>query len=248
MALVLALGVLGVSYAMWFDTIFVTTKVYTGSVNVDILNQKSNDPGPWVEPYYVGTEVDESGNVNGLGDPAWPHSPGSEVGAFWWWDDISDPATWVWEGPKYDKNVAYADCLISGDTITYTVNNAYPSYGPDVAFTVKNNGTIPVHLQAKITSVTTPSGTFTTNQIVTPNYVYSVDQSGNIAVDVTDREPYEFSVVMSAVGGAPYSSVQLEPGDITLFDTGIHLEQSANQGGFYSFTVEFLFHQWNEAP
>ncbi|MFC1864619.1 hypothetical protein ACFLYG_02185 [Chloroflexota bacterium] len=121
LAIVLALGTLGVGYAMWDKTLYVDATVETGEVNALWTEAFSNDDG-------VVTDSEKDDDDNGL-DP-------KDV---WLANDT----------PRYDKDVA--SCIVTGaDTqeMTVTLNNAYPSYFPTVLFDFVNTGTIPVKIQA----------------------------------------------------------------------------------------------------
>lgn len=52
LALVLALGTLGVAYAMWDKTLYVEGTVDTGEVNAKIGSIASDDPAGTTDPYY----------------------------------------------------------------------------------------------------------------------------------------------------------------------------------------------------
>lgn len=256
LAVVLALGVLGVGFAHWSQTIEIETTVETGSVNVEIVSQKSNDPGPHAVPggdYYAGS-LDPEGGHQWLGDGTWynlfvPNSP------------PNDPSNWNWVGTLYDKNVASCDCTFTADTLTITIDNVYPSYGPDVAFAVQNKGTIPVKISSiKLTSVTTPTGTYPKDIDVDVNVnetCYMVANDGTV-VEYTDPvnhpfpagfdDDYAFSFLLTSVGAQPLLGVQIDEGNGVWGDVGLHVAQSALQGETYSFTIEYTFTQWNLVP
>jgi len=52
--------------------------------------------------------------------------------------------------PGYDKDVASCTVEVSQDhqTITVTINNAYPSYSCDIDYDILNKGSIPVKIQS----------------------------------------------------------------------------------------------------
>jgi len=126
-ALVVALGGLGVGYAMWSDTINVVGSVETGDVCIQWLTYDDSD-------MCIGTEGDRPvGTVVPGADPKFP------VGNDRYWD----------------KNVActeiayYEDELgnIDYNTLIITVYNAYPGYYADWELEWVNCGTIPVRIQ-----------------------------------------------------------------------------------------------------
>ncbi len=246
LVLVVTLGAVGVGYAMWSDTLTVQTNIATGSVDVVIENQKSNDPPPHGNPI-------DGGWFEPSLDPADSHQP---IGpGFWTLGDFSDPATWEYHGTRYEKNVASTDCEIVGDTITITIDNGYPSYGPDVLFDVLAQGTVPVKLlSAKLVSVTTPAGTFAKNINVDSPNAYAVKNDGTVDTFLFplpigwNDDAYAFTIVLSSIAGIPWDHVQLEPGDRLIGDVGVHVAQSAIMSSRYAFTIELVFAQYNEVP
>jgi hypothetical protein len=115
MALVLALGTLGVGYAMWSDTVTIQTNISTGSVDIDIVGQLELDTYPPNGVYYPTTT------------PDWTTNDGF-VGGFW----------------QLDKNVSWATSTFTEDFVTVNLYNTYPSNFNMVSIYVSNMGTIPV--------------------------------------------------------------------------------------------------------
>jgi len=251
LALVVALGGLGIGYAMWSDTVTVVTTVQTGTVNVELVSQKSNDPGP----NGLETGLWFSGSL----DPKDGHQP-FNIESYWTGLGTIDPTGWTWVGPRYIKNVASANCTFTPDTLTIDIENAYPSYGPDVAFAVQNTGTIPAKVYSiKLVSVTTPAGTFVKNMNVDANSngtAYLVKNDGTVDTkNAPYNDPswapgfddaYAFSMVITSIGAAPLLGTQLEPGSSMWGDVGLHVAQSATQNANYSFTIRFTFANFNE--
>jgi hypothetical protein len=263
MAVVLALGTLGVGYAMWSDTVTVYTTVMTGNVNVEIVGQKSNDPPPHGWDDGIPSDVDptpDDGWFSGSKDPAHGHQPFS----YSYWANLGtvNPANWIWVGERYGKNVASCNCTYTPDTLTIDIDNAYPSYGPDVAFIVRNTGTIPAKINSiKLTSVTTPMGTFVKDinvDVDANETAYMVANNGAVVVRHEELgyppyawEPgfdddYAFTFCLTSLGAQPLLNTQLEPGDYLWGDVGLHVAQSAEQSKSYSFTLVYEFCNWNE--
>lgn len=131
LALVLALGGLGVGYAAWTDEVTVSGSVTTGEVCLE-----------WVQI--------------GLGDDC-PHGP--DAGGLWTTGNLDDnldylnwnPATpWVIPSIPVDKNVACTDYSIVGvgnDTLLVTIYNGYPLYYVDLQVHLHNCGTVPLKIQ-----------------------------------------------------------------------------------------------------
>jgi hypothetical protein len=141
--------------------------------------------------------------------------------------------------------------------MTITIDNAYPSYGPDVAFAIQNTGNIPVKVHSiKLTSLTTPDGNFTPNLDVDCDHcdlAYMVKNDGTIVEHRGPWDPgfdddYAFTIVLSSTPwSAPILGAQIEPGNALAGDVGLHVAQSAKQSpAQYSFTIVFTFCNWNE--
>jgi hypothetical protein len=141
LALVLALGALGVGYAAWTDTIFVSGTVSTGSVCLNIedgtygaLNtcpESVNHPGV-------------SGDINWDG---WVKQVGN----------ISCPMGYKFNTkPCTDKDVAWTTFSPVLDDkgniveLQVTVHNAYPHFLSHISFEVCNCGTVPVKIEAPV--------------------------------------------------------------------------------------------------
>jgi len=131
LALVFALGGLGVAYAAWTDDVTITQTVETGELCVGVRDVGTNDdPG----------DTDGVANSDGTG---YDKDPG---------------AYWIGSGWRLtfgDKDVASATsangtakCVKGGvqyfDSVTETISNAYPSYAPRIELEFANCGSIPV--------------------------------------------------------------------------------------------------------
>jgi hypothetical protein len=252
LALVLALGALGVGYAMWYQDVIIHGEVTTGTVCAHIMDQKSNDPG---EPGSV------TGYYAGNFDPAHGHQPFSD--SYWSGIGSADPANWSWVGDRYDKNVAACNCTINcaQDELTFTIVDGYPSYGPDVAFVVQNCGTIPVKISSiKLINVNIGGTDYPKNLDVDALYnetVYLVGNDGSVTTYTGDYpadfppgfdDDYAFTFVLTSLAAQPLLYTQIEPEGYVWGDVGLHVAQSAIQSSTYSFTLKYTFAQWNEVP
>jgi hypothetical protein len=119
LALVLALGALGVGYAAWTDTIFVTGSVSTGEACVEFVPAiGSEDPCPAAGPPPDGTSPDYTAVDHFIGGLLTPTNP-KDVGC----------TTVTKTAP---------------DTLTVVVSNAYPCYANEIKFHEQNCGTVPM--------------------------------------------------------------------------------------------------------
>lgn len=129
LALVLALGGLGVGYAAWTDQVNVNGSVNTGKVCIKFqVGNQTDRACPSGNPWYVGP---------GNGDPNL---------------DLSVYPPSIPTQPDYvytEKNVACTNIQgVHTNTLLVTVNNAYPLYYNDLEIEFCNCGTVPVKLQS----------------------------------------------------------------------------------------------------
>lgn len=225
----LALGTMGAGLAYWNETLEITGTVATGNLDVEFSHQKSNDDGIQQDPNERGT---------------------------WTFPDLMDPASWVWVGDRYAYHVASTTCDLvvdetggpeDGDvqTMTITIENAYPSYYGNVAFTIDNIGTIPAHVESiKLVEVSND-----TAGIVLPVDValvacttYYVDaDSGMVTLVTSPQGPADFSIHLSELEVCQVIPVEgALPGDIS-----IHVEPGAEELTTYDFVIDIVVTQFN---
>jgi hypothetical protein len=123
LALVLALGALGVGYAMWSDTVTLNASVTTD--DVDLCISEFGGSPPFTNDPSGGVSLDHSA----LGSTCGP------------------PIVFGAGQPSEYKDVASTDVsFVDCHTLAVTVNNAYPYYAAAVDFEVCNTGSVPVKL------------------------------------------------------------------------------------------------------
>jgi len=207
LALVIALGGLGVGYAMWSDTITVTGTVDTATVCFQWSSFDDSD-------MCLGTEGDRPTATPVPGkDPKWA-APGSND-RYW------------------DKNVACTeieyyedeDGKVDPQKLLITVYNAYPGYYADWELHWMNCGTIPIRIQDftieplnfKIASNTNWQNPEADGEIYinfvddvigdqlhpgdesSASFTLLVMQTAEQGMGMNDTEPYKFLVTMQAV-------------------------------------------------
>lgn len=253
MALVLALGTLGVGYAMWSDEVFVTTTVHTGDLKVVFASQISNDPLPGPPPYVDDPNASPPVVIDLINkDP-------SEQGLWTQVSPATDPITWEWTGTRYAKNVGTTNCTYTDDLLTITLANAYPCYYGSVLVDVHNEGTVPAKLKeirlmskskgAVVTPINAPDGMLITQ--CTTYYVdfegCTVNTSPHAGATAEIPFPDDFSFHVSEIA-EPHGLGQIDPCEKGWFDVTVHLEQGAEQGldPGYDFTIKLIFCNWNE--
>ena len=226
LAVVLGLGAMGGALAYWNETLTVSGSVATGELDVQFSEQWSNDDGTQLDPKVMGS-----------------------------WNFLAIPPEWT--GDRYLYDVGKTTCLLVPDasgpemgdnqTMVITVDNAYPCYYGNVAFTIDNIGTIPAHVKSiKLISISKGAATYTlaTPRDLTPCVTWYIDYEVP-RVETTSSPGDDFSIHLSgplavcetiAVGGAL-------PGDIC-----IHVEEGAAEKTKYDFTIEIVVEQFNATP
>ncbi len=224
LALVLALGALGVGYASWTDTIFIDGSVTTGSVCIELTC-------PW-------SQADTS-------DPSPPHlvaygAPASSLD----WNATQEGSNFNSGVYQTTKNVGWTVIDCSGTapvkSATLSFYNIYPCYFNHIGFGIKNCGTIPVKLDHVV---------FKDSQGAVLATLYD---DGYLAFDLIPNpndasHPNDFEIIWGDNFGD-----QLEPGESWSIDFWIHFMQDEGidftTGQNASFTVEVHAVQWNEYP
>jgi len=116
LTLVTVMAVLGVGYAMWFDTVTLNATVGTGTVTLGILDVGSNDA-------VVGTTVSPDPN----------YAPGNNA-------ELKDVASLTSTNGTVIGTTGYYE------SITEAFDNVYPWYAPTTSINIKNLGSIPVKI------------------------------------------------------------------------------------------------------
>jgi len=122
LALVIALGALGVGYASWTDTVYINGTVSTG--NLDLCIQETGAFAPFSADACGSGHLDANGLYS-----------------------TCDPILFSDLQPAELKDVACTDITwVDCDTLSVTVTNGYPYYAASADFTVCNVGTVPVKI------------------------------------------------------------------------------------------------------
>ena len=233
LALVLALGSLGIGYAHWTDTLTIDGDINTGWVDVNFHSQLDNDLDD-NDPNVAG-----SWQMTALGSMIWQGTRYDK-------DVAKTSSTFSsWVGPWTSSNV-------TGNSAKMIITDGYPSYWGSVIWDIQNNGNIPVELwTVALTSVDGPGAAWAAGLPVAleigVRYYVDADVSGQI--DETLDAGDDFSFILSA-----YNTTQLDPYTASWgypkgwLDMTIHVEQDAKMKSSYEFTVDYVFANWNEVP
>ena len=216
--LLIALSVVGFSYAYWTDTLTIDGEVSTGELDVQFSAQATNDPDGENDPKECGTWTYDGQQFTWSGD-RYDFDVANITCELV--DEDGDPSE---GGSTNDGN----------EKITINVENGYPSYYGSVAFTIDNIGNIPAKiLSIKLVEVSKDSTTKSVDvDLVACQWV---------KVDVDDDGENDFELHLSnlAVGQT------IDVGGWLLGDLCIHILDGAEENTSYDFTIEIVVGQFN---
>jgi len=216
LALVLALGGLGVGYAAWTDTVTISGPVQTGSVNLSFGNVAPIEP-PGVTEYHIVNSDLVEGEYEGKNV--------GETTAYYTDEE--------WHGAKKGY-----------ETLVITVDNAYPGYIVGITFRLHNIGTVPINVTEYVVTGEKQDldGTPICPIVFThTNYVGYLfeDYNDNGVQDEGENEV----INMEITNALPF---QLEPCNSDKREIDLHFKQPLQQGKKYVFTVKINAEQWAE--
>jgi len=223
LALVLALGTMGVGYATWSQTLTITEGVNTGEFCMEFGRLDCYTSDPDCPPEGVVFPTDK------------PDRNGTLV-----WDAVNSKWTISTFTPVPGKNVACAEIAYgAGDdpvTLEITVNDGYPHYYAHFNFTVHNCGTIPSNLNKILVK-----------ECVSGDLIEEITYDGQIVLMDLDENGQDDV----ALWWGDNIGDQFDPCIDKDFSTAILILQDDGdtiQGGKFSFCVELVFDQWNYVP
>lgn len=217
-ALVLALGGLGVSYAEWSDTIYIEQTVSTGTVCVEwIAPASSLDPPDLTPPYENYDWTADSGTI------ANRHVYGT------------------WQGENDSKDVGSTLVTIvpavHPDTIEVVLENMYPSYYNNISVHLQNCGTVPIKLKEPTLTYPDP---WNIGQFITVPLPWSQ------VINIPGPDQYgDISDVIEIKWATASAGLQLHPGVELEESWHMHILQAARQNTTYAFTITQEAIQWN---
>ena len=250
LAVVLTLGIAGVGFGWWSETLSIgQNPVNTGSLKAIFRDVVSNDDGA-VDPWFCldgvwlpNVDIGDDG-----GDPTAEQTMFQPVNRIDKVANTTVAGAWIMSG-TYDAPVMPptppADLH---KEITVSMANAYPSYHPTVFFNVINAGSIPAKVKAvKLVEVSVDGVNKTVSQELVVCTTYYVDaETGTITLSATPES--DFSIHLSNDAGHLYD-IYLRvypdwPGTAS-GDLDIHVENGAKENTTYDFTVAVVVTQFN---
>lgn len=195
MVLMLGLLTTGFAYALWSETLYISGSVATAELDWEFV----------------------------------PNSFASvkDIGLDW----TCDPYTMADVRPL-DKDVGSTTGVLSDsdgdtdlDTLTLTINNAYPSYYNEISVKVHNNGIMALHTQQ-------PVIVWDTQEIPLPigSVLVLEDAEGNDIIEIRWLEPF---------------GDQIHPSEQREISFDLHVLQEAKQNSSYTFTIKMPAVNWN---
>jgi predicted ribosomally synthesized peptide with SipW-like signal peptide len=227
LALVLAMGSLGVGYAMWSDSVTIDGSVTTGSLDLTLELEAVT----CVEYYWIDANGDGVIQSSELVVGEYPGYDGVQKDVGTCTVTPSDPETSITGKDGY-KNVSIV------------VTDAYPGYIVYTTFLLHNIGTVPLDVVTQVISgeVTKPDGTvydliWVGRQGTWQSVYEDLNDNGN--VDVNEPEVLNFRLTNTL----PF---QIDPCNSHKREIDLHFKQPLQQESTYTFLVTITAEQWEE--
>lgn len=221
LAVVLAVGGLGIGFAHWSDTLYINGTVETGEVLVGFVWQETDDADELLDP------------VNMLQEPVCAPSPPSNKHVATTTCELQLPRT------HCDGEPAMHDGLVQYGKLHIDMLNVYPGYAPSVYFDIANCGTIPVVItEARIVRLSV-DGVWRDVDIALPKCTpVQVDLDGDGLDD-------DMAIGFSMDPLEP--DQQIDPCETIEYDLHFMFKQELNECTNYDFEIEIKAIQWNKA-
>ena len=246
--ILVATMIAGVSYAHWFETIYISGEVQMGTMDVVWIDCLTNDM-------------------------EWMDDPGLKVtSTFKYEGGHIDEYALTGDYVDYGKDIAETNCVVCGDVDEIFFDIAYPSYAPMVSLWVENGGTVPAHLEAyefKYNDVASPSASILLDNdggleligwwvTYDDDVIYGVTKGtySNLPYPVTETNqgvwcmPKLMAYLMGSddMPGVPgdYEGIQIHPGEAFDVHLLFHFQNHMDQNDQYTFDIDFTWINWNE--
>jgi len=148
-----------------------------------------------------------------------------------------------------DKDVATVGCQIDGDTVSYTIENAFPCLTVKAKFDLHNDGVVPAGLYLWTvsyddTTVTIFNASDIENSIIKPT----------MTEDEVEQALEDYVETTLNLGGYVDVEIDFEGSDFWQIDSGqepyvyitIHFLEGLPEGASCSFTMTLEYWNWNE--
>jgi hypothetical protein len=239
LALVLATGAMGLGYASWIDTLYISGTVNTGTVCVDIGSTTLDDELPAPPPYVVGVGAPGADTVCKLPGYGFQRSPNlldTEKNVGWATVEEKDPI------PDTDPDTLYKRLQLD-------LHNVYPCYYNHLDFWLHGCGTIPARIY-RVTFKDEFGNVLTAYDRYGDSFPAILDAmnaspSKYLAFDFNGNGVLDFEIHWGNNWGA-----QLHECDYVNMSMAIHVMQDVEMEGGETFTfiIELEVIQWDEYP
>jgi len=228
--LMVALMLAGFAYAHWSETLYLDATVNTGDLNVKFSSCSTNDCGDSNDPGLS--------NVVTTTDTA---------------DGYSDTYAASGTYTRYGKNVATTTCEIidnynggeKANKLKITIENAYPSYAPEIIIVVDNVGDIPVKM-TDLTITNAECDKVPNPQQTDPGKKLDEDFGMElIAWEVTLNGEHQYGSSKGHYDNLPFTVDEVDEGMLCFNDLVNYLKTVQVDGGEY-LDIHLIFHfeQW----
>lgn len=256
LAIVLALGTMGIGLAQWTETLNVGGDAETADVNACWRLAESNDNGSTCpeEFYYDGAEVGPPVDPGDNGDdPTGEQTMGMPVAR-------SQNVGCTTVTGFMPNNHALPPDPENYQALTVTMMNVYPSYWATIFYNIINAGTIPCKVTSiKLVQVSGGGWIYPIDPAIElvpcTYYCISVDEMGggcsitencvpecptctDFVIHISDDMNTLFDVM-----GTAFQSIDTACGNLS-----IHIEDCAEEGTLYDFVIEFTVEHFNAGP
>lgn len=260
MLAVLALGLVGAAYTLWFEKLTVTATVETGILDVDL-----SCVNPEMPYTYDNNDLDEGAECAALAGQAGTTIIGKQLSNGFF--DFKPAA--YWNKPPLDCRAVLSDTgsqpngenPANWNKLDLKVSGAYPFAGCQFYFDIHNDGSVPVHLEYRFTQSANSAGNLALffngcygGYIPNPNGDHlggpTEAEVEGTSLDSVTAEDLDAATHPPVVNPWIPLRYQLHTSDELVCQITVFPVQSAkeNQTGSnaYSATFEFVGYQWNE--
>ena len=235
MVAVVALGAVGAGFALWFQVLTFNGTVNTGTLHVSGSADASSE-----------IVCIRGQNGDATSSPATASEPATTA------NDCQDYGDY--QAPAPEKHVVDCTFTADGNGWTLTIDNAFPYAGCQYTADVTNDGTIPVHLDltGEVFSGAIPNGFvgFHQSNADCELTLSTADGGGTVPVPFPGsggENEYSSRFVLYGPTGAPTDvQFQLHPGESIACTYRVWLQQTAHEGGTYTFHAYLVARQYNE--
>lgn len=244
---VVALGLVGAAYALWYEDLQVTANVSTAKFDADASFH------PWDGSNFATT----SGNGNGRPVVAQvganPDSVATMVttnyAAFGNFPSGKPATSCTGAIGTYGANGVNANDTVDNNQVSLTLGGLYPYAGCEFEIDIHNDGGIPFHIA--LTSVSLQSCTDNTYTTCVPAATapWSIGLApGSPAACTAFLGAIATATVNTQINTGPNAPVQIHDGQDLVCRFKLILNQANVENAFYKFSAVYRAFQWNEAP